>query len=282
MLLADIIRDTLHISVNTDSLFDVQVKRLHEYKRQLLALYIISSTTGSANPSIDMQPRTFIFGAKAAPGYNMAKLIIRLIHGIASVVNPHPIVGRLIKVIFIPDYNVSLAERIIPAANVSEQISLAGTEASGTGNMKFMLNGALTVGTLDGANVEIAEAVGNDNIFIFGMVAEEVAERRMTYSPYDVYNSDEEIRLAVDRIRQNVFAAGAGHLRPHHTLAAGSWRLHAARRPALHHHPGRGSQLYRDPRVGSQAAQRGAGTLLLRPHHRRVCQRHLEDCPQPA
>ena len=206
--LAAHIRQTLHITVNPDSLFDVQVKRLHEYKRQLLlALYIIVLYNRLlANPGLDLQPRTFIFAAKAAPGYMMAKLIIRLIHGIAAVVNTHPVVGRRLKVVFLPDYSVSLAERIIPAANVSEQISLAGTEASGTGNMKLMLNGALTVGTLDGANVEIAEAVGRDNIFIFGLLAEEVAERRKTYSPHEVYNSDSEIRLAVDRLRQNVFA----------------------------------------------------------------------------
>ena len=206
--LAAHIRQTLQIAVSPDSLFDVQVKRLHEYKRQLmLALYIIVLYNRIlANPGLDLQSRTFIFAAKAAPGYKMAKLIIRLIHGIAAVVNTHPAVGRRLKVVFLPDYSVSLAERIIPAANVSEQISLAGTEASGTGNMKLMLNGALTVGTLDGANVEIAEAVGRDNIFIFGLLAEEVAERRKTYSPHEVYNSDAEIRLAVDRLRQNVFS----------------------------------------------------------------------------
>jgi starch phosphorylase len=202
------IRSTLKIAVNPESLFDVQVKRLHEYKRQLLlALYIIVLYNRLlVNPGLELQPRTFIFAAKAAPGYVMAKLIIQFIHGLAAVVNDHPIIGRCIKVVFLPDYGVSLAERIIPAANLSEQISLAGTEASGTGNMKLMLNGALTIGTLDGANVEIAEEVGRDNIFIFGMLAEEVVVRRRDYSPHQVYNSDPEIRLAVDRIKQNVFS----------------------------------------------------------------------------
>lgn len=207
-LLAAIIQKRLHITVNPDSIFDVQVKRLHEYKRQLLlALYIIVLYNRLLdNPASDMVPRTFIFAAKAAPGYVMAKLIIQLIHGIAAVVNSHPVVGRYLKVVFLPDYNVSLAERIIPAANLSEQISLAGTEASGTGNMKLMLNGALTIGTLDGANVEIAEEVGRENTFIFGMVAEEVAARRGNYSPYEIYHADPEIALVVDRIRQNVFS----------------------------------------------------------------------------
>ena len=207
-VLAQLIARETGISVSPDSMFDVQVKRLHEYKRQLLLiLYIIVLYDRlKKNAALDVVPRTFIFGAKAAPGYFMAKLIIKLIHQVAEVVNGDPQVSNKMKVVFLPNYRVSLAQKIIPAADLSEQISLAGTEASGTGNMKMQLNGAVTIGTLDGANVEILEEVGEENIFIFGMKAEEVEQRRGSYNPWDVYNSDEEIRRALTLIEKDFFS----------------------------------------------------------------------------
>ncbi len=206
--LANYIKSHLDIDVDPESLFDVQVKRLHEYKRQLmLVLYIIVLYHRLLkNPDLDIPKRTFIFAAKAASGYAMAKLIIRLIHGVANVVNNDPHIGGKIQVVFLPDYRVSLAEVIIPAANLSEQISLAGMEASGTGCMKLMLNGALTIGTLDGANVEMMEEAGEENIFIFGMNAEEVEERRGHYSPWDIYHTDPEIQAVFEDLRNNVFS----------------------------------------------------------------------------
>ncbi len=198
----------LGIALNPDAIFDVQVKRMHEYKRQLLlALYVIVMYNRLLNdPTYDPKPRQFIFAGKAAPGYYMAKLIIRLIHGIAGVVNANPKTRDRLQVAFLPDYRVSLAEKIMPAAEVSEQISLAGMEASGTGNMKFMMNGALTLGTYDGANVEINEEVGDANMFLFGLRTEDVAKLRPTYVSRDYYRKDPEIRLALDMIRENVFS----------------------------------------------------------------------------
>ena len=199
---------TVGVAVSPDSLFDVQVKRLHEYKRQLLlALYVVVLYNRLlANPKMDVQPRTFILAAKAAPGYTMAKRIIRFIHAVAEAVNGHPTVARKLKLVFLPDYRVSLAEKIIPAANVSEQISLAGTEASGTGNMKLMLNGALTLGTLDGATIEICEEAGPENLFLFGLTAEEAEQRRAAYNPRETADRDPEIHAALERIRQNAFS----------------------------------------------------------------------------
>ena len=207
-ILAGYVRNTLGVALDPASIFDVQVKRLHEYKRQLLlALYIIIFYNRLlSDPSYDPVPRSFIFAAKAAPGYHMAKLIIRLIHGIAGVVNANPRTRGKLSVIFLPDYRVSLAEKIMPAAEVSEQISLAGTEASGTGNMKFMMNGALTLGTFDGANVEINQEVGDDNMFLFGLRTDDVAKLRPSYCSKDYYRKDPEIRLAIDMIQRNVFS----------------------------------------------------------------------------
>ena len=207
-ILSNYVMKNLGVKLDPEAIFDVQVKRLHEYKRQLLlVLYIIIFYNRLVNdPKFDPQPRSFIFAAKAAPGYYMAKLIIRLIHGVAEVVNANPKTRGKLSVVFLPDYRVSLAEKIMPAAEVSEQISLAGMEASGTGNMKFMMNGALTLGTFDGANVEINQEIGDDNMFLFGMRTEDVAKARPTYSSRAIYNADPEIKQALDMIKSNVFS----------------------------------------------------------------------------
>lgn len=199
------------IHVNPDSIFDIQAKRIHEYKRQHMnALHIIAMYNRiKENPDIDIAPRTFLFGGKAAPGYAMAKLMIKLITAIGDVVNWDPDVRDRIKVVFLKDYNVKFAQRVYPAADVSEQISTAGKEASGTGNMKFALNGALTIGTLDGANVEIREEVGAENFFLFGLTSEEVYERQEGgYHPMGYYYGDPELKLAMDRLTEGFFSGG--------------------------------------------------------------------------
>ncbi len=204
---SDYMRRTANVVIDPDSVFDVQVKRLHEYKRQLMnALHIISLYIRlKEDPSFDMRPRTFIFGAKAAPGYYLAKDIIRLICYVAAQIDKDPAVNKKLRVVFLENYNMTLAEHLMPASEVSEQISLAGKEASGTGNMKFMINGALTIGTLDGANVEIAERVGNDNIFIFGHTAEEVDELwKKGYASSYYYNRSDILKRTVDSL-QNGF-----------------------------------------------------------------------------
>jgi starch phosphorylase len=197
--------------VDPDSLFDVQVKRIHEYKRQHLSvLHIISLYLRlKNNPNLEIPPRTFIFGGKAAPGYVMAKLIIKLINAVAEVVNRDPAISDRLKVVFLNNYNVKLGQRVYPAADLSEQISTAGKEASGTGNMKFSMNGALTIGTLDGANVEIRQEVGSENFFLFGLTTPEVAQLQATgYHPWDYYQGNEDLKGVIDLINSGFFAHG--------------------------------------------------------------------------
>lgn len=208
MKLAEYIKTEYNIEVNPASMFDIQVKRIHEYKRQLLnCMHIINLYNRiKRDPNKPVTPRTIMIGGKAAPGYHMAKLIIKLINTVGHVVNNDPIIGDKLKVVYLENYRVSLAEKIMPAADLSEQISTAGTEASGTGNMKFMLNGALTIGTLDGANVEMKEEMGKENIFIFGMTVEEVeALKKKGYYSKDYYEKNPEIRQILDQINNGYF-----------------------------------------------------------------------------
>jgi len=207
-LLIDYMENKQNFTVNPESMFDVQIKRFHEYKRQLLNVFHIITLYNRIknNPGITMVPRTVIFGGKAAPAYFMAKLIIKLINSVADVVNNDPDVGDKLKVVFLKNYSVTLAEKIIPAADLSEQISMAGLEASGTGNMKFALNGALTIGTMDGANVEIREEVGEENIFIFGLLADEVVKLKENgYKPVEYYEGNKELKKIIDMISSDCF-----------------------------------------------------------------------------
>lgn len=213
--LANWVGEHLKIDLDTDAMFDVQVKRIHEYKRQLLnVLHVVTRyhrilDAQAAGTPIDIVPRVVVFAGKAASAYAMAKLVIRLINDVASTINADARVGKLLKVVFLPNYSVSLAEIIMPAADLSEQISTAGTEASGTGNMKFALNGALTIGTLDGANVEMRENVGPENIFIFGNTTPEVADiRAHGYQPRDIYEENAELKRVLDAIRDGAFSPG--------------------------------------------------------------------------
>jgi len=205
------------IKVNADSIFDCHIKRIHEYKRQLLNVLSVITRFNriKANPKGDFQSRTVIFAGKAAPGYHMAKLIIKLINSVADIINNDPDIGDKLKVVFLRNYAVSNAEKIIPAADLSQQISTAGTEASGTGNMKFALNGALTIGTLDGANIEIREEVGEDNIFIFGL--DEAGVERLKsedYNPWDYYNKNKELRRTLEMIKNGFFSKGDTLFKP--------------------------------------------------------------------
>jgi glycogen phosphorylase len=207
---ADWLRATYDQVVDPDSIFDSQIKRIHEYKRQLLNVLhiVVLYNRLRQNRNLEMHPHTYFFAGKAAPAYHFAKLIIRLINRVASVIDGDPLVRGRLKVLFLPEYNVSLAERLIPASEVSEQISTAGYEASGTGNMKFMMNGALTIGTRDGATIEMAAEAGEENFFLFGLTAQQVADSAGWYDPHWHYANEAETRAALDFIVSEEFTRG--------------------------------------------------------------------------
>lgn len=247
------------ISVDPDSIFDSQVKRIHEYKRQLLnGLRIVALYNRlKADPTIEMQPRTFLFAGKAAPAYHVAKLIIKFLNNLAATIDGDPDVRDRLKVVFLPEYNVSLAERLIPASDVSNQISTAGYEASGTSNMKFMMNGALTLGTRDGATIEMAEAAGEENFFLFGLTADQVAGSRGWYSPWWHYDNEAETRAVMDLILSGHFC----HNEPEVVtvlrnvlLAGGDTYYHLADLASYQEADQRLQQLYRQPDAWSKKA----------------------------
>jgi glycogen phosphorylase len=245
--------------VDPDSLFDCQIKRIHEYKRQLLNVLhiIVLYNRLCENPQLEVPPRTFFFAGKAAPAYRMAKLIIKLINNVAAVIDAEPAVQGRLKVLFLPEYNVSLAERLIPASDVSEQISTAGYEASGTSNMKFMMNGALTVGTRDGATIEMAEEAGEEHFFLFGLTAEEVLASRGWYNPHWHYEHEPEARKALNMIAANAFShAEPGVFTPiwDVLLTQGDYYMHLADLSAYVQTQGKVGELYMQPEAWARKA----------------------------
>jgi len=258
------LRMTRGLAVDPDTIFDCQVKRIHEYKRQLLNILhvIVLYNRLRDNPKLALPPRTFFFAGKAAPAYTLAKLIINLINNVASVVNVDPATGGKIKVFFLSEYNVSLAQRLIPASDVSEQISTAGFEASGTSNMKFMMNGALTVGTRDGATIEMAREAGEENFFLFGLTAEQVSGSRGWYNPYWHYEHEPETRRALDMIASNAFSPDEpGIFAPiwDTLLPRGDHYMHLADLSAYMKTQERVGALYLQPEAWTQRAVKNVG-----------------------
>ena len=264
--------------VDPDSIFDCQIKRIHEYKRQMLnALRIIVLYNRlRANPDLDMAPRTFFFGGKAAPAYHLAKLIIKFVNNLAGTIDGDPAIRGRIKVVFLPEYCVSLAERLMPAADVSNQISTAGFEASGTSNMKFMMNGALTIGTRDGATIEMAEEAGEENFYLFGLTAQQVAESRGWYNPHWHYENEPETRDALDLIASDFFSRnerGAFTLLHDTLLKYGDHYMHLADLTAYLDGGSGALRAVRGSRcMGPQGDPqcRGLGQVLQRPDHRAI------------
>jgi starch phosphorylase len=244
--------------VDPDSIFDSQIKRIHEYKRQLLnALRIVVLYNRlRENPTLEMTPRTFLFAGKAAPGYHLAKLIIKFLNNLAVTIDTDPSVRGRLNVVFLPEYSVSPAERLIPATDVSNQISTAGYEASGTSNMKFMMNGALTIGTRDGATIEMAQEAGEENFFLFGLTAEQVAGGRGWYNPRWHYDNQPEIRAALDLIFSNHFSRDEpGVFAPlRDTLLTRDYYMHLADLASYLEADHRLCALYADPRAWARKA----------------------------
>ena len=257
--MADYIEEKRGVKINTKSMFDIQIKRIHEYKRQLmLTLYAITQYNRiKANPDGDYVPRTILVAGKAAPGYTMAKLFIKLMNDVGEKINNDPDVGDKLKFLFLENYSVTLAEKMIPSANLSEQISTAGFEASGTGNMKFALNGALTIGTLDGANVEIKEEVGDENIFIFGNTVDDVERlRHEGYNPWDYYNAHDELKQALDQIKDGFFNEDTELFKPiiDSLLHKGDYFLVLADYEAYLEEQAKVDELYKDQKAWNRMA----------------------------
>ena len=280
---ADWLRSSAGLTVDPETIFDSQVKRIHEYKRQLLngLRIVVLYNRLRENPGLSMTPRTFFFAGKAAPAYRLAKVIIKFLNNLADTIDGDPAVRGRLKVLFLPEYCVSLAERLIPASDVSNQISTAGYEASGTSNMKFMMNGALTIGTRDGATIEMAQEAGEENFFLFGLTADQVAGSRGWYSPHWHYEHEAETRAALDLIfSDSLQPQRARRLRPAARRAADGGRpLHAPGGPHLLSRggPPAGAALRRPEGMGAQGdpERGGLGQVLQRPHHRGVCGRDL-------